>query len=623
MKINKTLRLVYLCSALLIPLHNLLAEDPVASNQTENVTVDVSKNIILSVVDNDGDDVEVKITDYPSNGTIGGVIYNASHTTSLYEAYFKTGTEFGDEIDLGTGGRRLSEISFEAYANISGAPSTATAILRIYANDSGVTYGGVDTGKTGGTGYGAQMPGTLLFTSNTITLSEGFETYRVTNVADLDLPTNSKLTWTVEFSGVSGNELDTDNRAALILGGQDVTGSSLDDFWQKDGSDWKLYQTGSIKQADDFTAKLIAYDKDSVVVKYTPGSGYTGSDDFTYEVTDGSGTDTATVSITVAANNAPNATNQSEKVTTDLSKSITLDVADNDGDDVQVRVTDFPDNGSIGGVIYNASHTSNLYEVVLDVGTEFGDEIDLAGGAKNRRLSELAFEVYADLASGSSATATLKIYANDSGVTYGGVDTGKTGGTGYGAQMPGTLLFKSVDKALVDGLQTLRVNPSFSVDLPSKVTWTVTFGGLASGEQAALILGGQDGVGSSLDDFWQKTSSGWGLYQTGSKTQADDFTANVTAYDPNSVVVKYNPDGSYTGSDSFVYEVIDGNGGSDTATVSITVAANNAPNATNQSEKVTTDLSKSITLDVTDNDGDDVQVRVTDFPDNGSIGGVI
>ena len=58
----------------------------------------------------------------------------------------------------------------------------------------------------------------------------------------------------------------------------------------------RLYQTGSTKQDDDFTAKVIAYDKDSVVVKYTPASGYTGSDDFTYEVTDGSGTDTATVS---------------------------------------------------------------------------------------------------------------------------------------------------------------------------------------------------------------------------------------------------------------------------------------------------------------------------------------
>jgi len=45
--------------------------------------------------------------------------------------------------------------------------------------------------------------------------------------------------------------------------------------------------------------RLIAYDKDSLVVKYTPASGFTGSDSFVYEVTDGTGTDTATVSITV------------------------------------------------------------------------------------------------------------------------------------------------------------------------------------------------------------------------------------------------------------------------------------------------------------------------------------
>ena len=94
---------------------SLFAEDPVASNQSELVTVDVSKNIILSVQDNDGDDVEVKITDYPSNGTIGGVIYNASHTTSLYGAYFKTGTEFGDEIDF-----RHGRPSIEAVGESSG-----------------------------------------------------------------------------------------------------------------------------------------------------------------------------------------------------------------------------------------------------------------------------------------------------------------------------------------------------------------------------------------------------------------------------------------------------------------------------------------------------------------------
>ena len=354
---------------------------PVASNQSEKVTTDVSKNITLDVSDNDGDDVEVKITTFPTKGSIGGVIYNSKHTT--YEVYYKTGTEFGDEIDLGTGGRRLGEFAFEAYANISSAPSTATAKLKIYANDSGVTYGGVDTGKTGGTGYGAQEPGTLLYTSAAITLVEGFRTYRVNDI-NVDLP--AKVTWTVEFSGVSGNELDTDNRAALILAGGDDVGSSLDDFWQKDASGWTLYQTNSSTQDDDFAAKVIAYDKDSVVVKYTPGSGVSGADSFAYEVIDGNGgSATAKVSITVAANNVPVASNQSEKVTTDVSKNITLDVSDNDGDDVEVKITTFPTKGSIGGVIYNSKHTT--YEVYYKTGTEFGDEIDLGtGGATVGRV---------------------------------------------------------------------------------------------------------------------------------------------------------------------------------------------------------------------------------------------
>ena len=189
MKSKSTIKFVCLLAAVLLPSASLFAEDPVASNQSELVTVDVSKNIILSVQDNDGDDLEVKITTFPDNGSIGGVIYNASHTSSLYEAYFKTGTEFGDEINLGTGGRRLSEISFEAYAEISSAPSTATAILKIYANDGAVISGLVPSGTTAGSDQ--KYPSTLLFTSNTITLAEGFKTYRVTNIADLDLPTNS------------------------------------------------------------------------------------------------------------------------------------------------------------------------------------------------------------------------------------------------------------------------------------------------------------------------------------------------------------------------------------------------------------------------------------------------
>ena len=95
---------------------------------------------------------------------------------------------------------------------------------------------------------------------------------------------------------------DSGNCAALILAGNEAVGGSLDDFWMKVGSDWKLYQvtTGSFVGAtldDNFAANVIAYDKDSVVVKYTPGSGVSGADSFVYEVIDGNG-GSATATVT-------------------------------------------------------------------------------------------------------------------------------------------------------------------------------------------------------------------------------------------------------------------------------------------------------------------------------------
>jgi hypothetical protein len=317
---------------------------PVATDQTDKVKTDVTKNINLNVYDNDGDDVEVKVAIFPLKGRIGGVIYNSRHST--YEAYFKTGTEFGDEIDLGTGGRRLSEFAFEAYAELINKPSgsSPTATLMIYANDGSI-YGGVNAGKEGGAGYSAAMPGTLLYMSDAKALVEGFHTYWVTDI-NVDLP--AKVTWTVEFSGVDGNELSTGNRAGLILAGTDVVGNSLDDFWQKDATGWKLYRTGSSAQPDDFTANVIAYDKDSLVIKYTPASGASGADSFVYEVIDGNGGgDTATVTIEI--NNAPVAVDDSVTISEDtvLTLVVLANDSDMDGDTLSVDSTSSPSHGSV------------------------------------------------------------------------------------------------------------------------------------------------------------------------------------------------------------------------------------------------------------------------------------
>ena len=138
----------------------------------------------------------------------------------------------------------------------------------LYQPDSG-SEGGDFAAKLSANVTGDKTPGTLLFTSDPITLSEGYKTYQVGGI-NVELP--DTVTWTVEFTGVTGNELNVGNRAALVLSGTDVVGSSYDDFWQKDESGWMIYQTGSTGQSDDFAAKLFAQswrsyrDTDSVVL---------------------------------------------------------------------------------------------------------------------------------------------------------------------------------------------------------------------------------------------------------------------------------------------------------------------------------------------------------------------
>ena len=72
---------------------------------------------------------------------------------------------------------------------------------------------------------------------------------------------------------------------------------------------------------------------DGTTVTYTPAANFSGADSFTYTVTDGALTDTATVSVTVnAVNDAPVATADSVVVNEDASVVVSVLANDNDSD---------------------------------------------------------------------------------------------------------------------------------------------------------------------------------------------------------------------------------------------------------------------------------------------------
>jgi Ca2+-binding RTX toxin-like protein len=224
---------------------------------------------------------------------------------------------------------------------------------------------------------------------------------------------------------------------------------------------------------------------------YTPTSGYTGPDSFSYSISDGNGgTDSATVNVTVeaGANQPPDAVNDTATATTEVPESIDVlaNDSDPDGDALTVSAVTEPAHGTA---------------VITDGGT----------------------------------TVT---YTSDA--AYTGADTfDYTIGDGNG------------------GTDTATVNVTVEEPAPNIAPVANDDEANAMTHQAKAI----NVLGNDTDDN-------------------GDFLTITSATDPanGSVVVNesgssltYTSDEDFTGIDTFDYTVGDGNGGSDTGTVTVTV----------------------------------------------------
>ncbi|MEM3119123.1 MAG: Ig-like domain-containing protein, partial [Nitrososphaerales archaeon] len=115
-------------------------------------------------------------------------------------------------------------------------------------------------------------------------------------------------------------------------------------------------------------------------------------------------------------------------------------------------------------------------------------------------------------------------------------------------------------------------------------------------------------------------------------TDADGDTLNITSFtQPTNGTVeagtlantlRYIPNANFNGVDTFTYTVSDGNGGTDTATVSVTVSAvNDAPVTNDQSVTTGEDTPVPITLTASDVEGDALTFSIVSGPTNGVLSG--
>ena len=180
----------------------------------------------------------------------------ATEPTLSYIAYF-TSKEVGDDINLAGTDRVVRRFDFMTYAN-TGVKPNAQWKLRFYKNNGPLQI--PDSASS-------QMPGTLLWESDTMPLRFTSEGRFVTNIVEVpNITVPDRFTWTVQFINVDQNA-GTADQAGLVVADPPTVGAvlkgvlrdtigSYTDYWLKidaeDPESWEL----NIFNQDDQLARV-------------------------------------------------------------------------------------------------------------------------------------------------------------------------------------------------------------------------------------------------------------------------------------------------------------------------------------------------------------------------------
>ncbi|RPE85251.1 CshA-type fibril repeat protein [Curtobacterium sp. PhB137] len=360
---------------------------------------------------------------------------------------------------------------------------------------------------------------------------------------------------------------------------------------------------------------------DDGTVTYTPKPGFSGTDEFTYTVTDRNGlTNTGTVSVRVTPVTAGGSTSTDAdgSITVPADKGV-LDGAT--GTDLHVTDNTDPSHGDVvvdkdGGYTYTpkpgySGPDSFDYTVT-----------DGAGGTTTGTVTiVVAPKAVADTATTTASTPVdVVVTGNDSGtkltvtaVTKPGhgevAITGGGGGAGTGNTGTGTVTYTPTDG--FSGTDTFTYTVTDPTGGTATATVTVTVKPVAVADTV-------------------RTSAGTALAIAGTTLTANDHgtTLTVTGHgdaahgtvtkgtEPGSLV--YLPKKGFSGTDTFTYTVTDGSGRTTTATVTVLVGTMATPDTgrTATNGTVTATVGTGV---LADDEGTDLWAKIDRKPAHGTV----
>ena len=348
-------------------------------------------------------------------------------------------------------------------------------------------------------------------------------------------------------------------------------------------------------------------------VLYTPAAGYRGSDSFTYIVRDPQGGQaTGTVSVTIVnrpptANPDTAATNEDTPVTI----NVTANDTDPDGDSRTVaEILTPPAHGTAtiagaGSITYSpAANYSGSDSFVYRIRDGFGG---LSSASVTVTITEVNDNPVAtpDAATTNEDTAvTVNVIANDTDVD----DTS--------LQLAAALTtLPAHGTATIVSATQISYTPSPNYFGTDSLVYRVrdNRGGRADATLTITVVNVNDIPVANADSITTNEDTAVSINVTANDTDADGNAlvvaailtapAHGTATIASASNVLYTPAPNFNGTDSFRYRIRDGNGGLESALVTVTVTAVNDQPVANADTAIT-NKNTAVTINVTANDTD-------------------
>ena len=362
-------------------------------------------------------------------------------------------------------------------------------------------------------------------------------------------------------------------------------------------------------------------------VVYTPDPNFHGSDTFTYTASDGNGgTDTATVTVIVDPVNDPPVA-QDDTETTDEDTPVTIGVLDNDsdpdGDSLVVQSVTQPTNGS---TVNNGTDVVYTPDPDFHGSDTFTYTVSDGNGGTDTATVIVTVDPVNDPPVAQDDTDTTD---EDTPVT---IDVLDNDSDSDGDSLIVQSVTQPANGSVANNGSNVVYTPDPGFNGSDTFTYTISDGnGGTDSATVTVSIGAVNDPPVAQDDSDttdEDTPVTIGVLDNDSDPDGDSLVVQSVTQPANGIVVNngsdiaYTPDPDFHGSDMFTYTISDGNGGADTATVTVTVDPVNDPPVA-QDDSDTTDEDVPVTIAVlgndSDPDGDALVVQSVTQPTNGSV----